>query len=127
MRAFMEEKNVFAIEYKINKKVIGSLGLHDIKEITEFENIAAKEIGYVLSKDYWGKGLMTEAVKCVVDFCFDVLQLDALTVGHSAENIRSKRVVEKCGFRFVLYKNFFSKILNKTFREAYYVRHNMLK
>lgn len=124
LRTFINEKNIFAIEYSENKKVIGSLGLHDIKDVAELKSIDAREIGYVLSKDYWGKGLMNEAVTCVIEFCFDVLRLDALTVGHFLENVRSKRVIEKCGFEFMFYKEFFAPTLNKTFTEAYYVKHN---
>lgn len=52
----------------------------------------------VLSKDHWGKGLMPEAVKRVLRFCFDQLYLDAVTVGHFTDNSQSRRVIEKCGF-----------------------------
>ena len=37
----------------------------------------------------------------VIDFCFDELNLDAVTSGHSVANDQSKRVIKKCGFKYV--------------------------
>jgi ribosomal-protein-alanine N-acetyltransferase len=103
LQSFIAAKNEFAIVYKQNKKVIGSLGLHCSWANDDFDlaNFKLKDIGYVLSKDYWGQGLMVEAVKAVIGFCFEELELDAITCGHSPSNNQSKRVVEKCGFRYV--------------------------
>ena len=44
---------------------------------------------------------MPEAVKAVVSYCFDILHYDWLTCGHFSWNSQSRRVVEKCGFRYV--------------------------
>ena len=60
-----------------------------------------REIGYVVSKDYWGRGLMPEAVKAVIDYCFSVLGFDYLLCGHFNWNNQSRRVIEKCGFQFL--------------------------
>lgn len=60
-----------------------------------------KIIGYVLSKDYWGRGLMPEAVNRVIRFCFENEKYDYLMCSHSVVNHQSKRVIEKSGFRFV--------------------------
>ncbi len=97
---FMEEKNVWAIVLKEENRVIGSLGLHRswANEEKHYPRDRILEIGYVLSKDHWGKGLMPEAVKRVLRFCFDQLYLDAVTVGHFTDNSQSRRVIEKCGF-----------------------------
>ncbi len=78
-------------------------------------------IGYVLSKAYWGQGLMTEAVKEVIRFCKDECSLDALTIGHFVENERSRRVIEKCGFKFVKTSECESKQLQKTFTTREYI------
>ena len=61
---YEREKNVFALELKNNHKVIGSLGLEKISLSLnrEYDDCVGREIGYVLSKDYWGRGLMPEAV-----------------------------------------------------------------
>ena len=49
-----------------------------------FFNYQGREIGYVLSKDYWGKGLMPEAVNVVITYCFKVLKFDFLLCGYFA-------------------------------------------
>ena len=43
---------------------------------------------------------MPEAVRAVIDYCFEVLQYDYLTCGHFTRNDRSRRVIEKTGFEF---------------------------
>ena len=99
---FMEEKNVFALVHKQSGRVIGSLGLHvSHLEGTPYETLASKEIGYVLSKAYWGQGLMPEAVQEVIRYCFRELKAELLTVGHFEGNKQSKRVIEKCGFSYL--------------------------
>ena len=60
-----------------------------------------REVGYVLSKDYWGRGLVPEAVKAVIGYCFGVLNYDYLLCGHFIWNEQSRRVIEKCGFRYL--------------------------
>ena len=93
---FMEEKNVFALEEKKSGRVIGSFGLHSswTRGHALYANMKIAEIGYVLAREYWGLRLMTEAVRRVIAWCFDELHLDALTVSHFTENIRSRRVIE---------------------------------
>ena len=102
LQSFISWKNVFAIVYKENNKVIGSLGLH--KSWANYESshshLKLKEIGYVLSKEYLGNGLMPEALKAVIKFCFNTCNLDTLTIGHFSSNKQSKRVIEKCRFTF---------------------------
>ena len=101
MTRFIQNKKTFALVYKENKKVIGSLGLEKYgneEELSEFFAYQGREIGYVLSAAYWGRGLMTEAVKAVISYCFDELDLDFLLCGHYFKNHRSMRVQEKCGF-----------------------------
>ena len=101
MTRFIQNKKTFALVYKENKKVIGSLGLEKYgneEELSEFFAYQGREIGYVLSAAYWGRGLMTEAVKAVISYCFDELNLDFLLCGHYFKNHRSMRVQEKCGF-----------------------------
>lgn len=98
---FIDEDKTFAIVCKQTGKVIGSLGVekYDMEDkLTEFDGYQGREIGYVLSKDYWGQGLMTEAVKAVINYLFNSCKLDFLTCGYYDFNIQSKRVQEKCGF-----------------------------
>lgn len=103
LEMFINEKMTFALELKENHKVIGSLGLEKMSLSLggEYDNLAGREIGYVLSKAYWGRGLMPEAVKAVIAYCFQNEKYDYLICSHSVTNNQSKRVIEKCGFRFV--------------------------
>lgn len=123
LETFISEKNVFAIICKENNKVIGSLGLHKswANGESEYEHLKIKEIGYVLSKAYWGKGLMPEVVKAVMLFYFDKNILDAFTIGHFAFNNQSKRVIEKCGFTFVKESEYFAKQLELTVDDMKYI------
>lgn len=101
LHMFIREKKTFALEYQ--GKVIGSVGIEAYNEDDhpELDALQGREIGYVLSKDHWGKGLMTEAVHAVIRWLFDEEQLDFLLAGHFDHNLRSGRVIEKCGFRYL--------------------------
>ncbi len=102
LKLFMDEKKTFALELKESGKVIGSLGIEEREEEMDLpENSMGRELGYVLSKDYWGQGLMPEAVKAVIQYCFDTLDYDWLTCCHYTRNDQSRRVIEKSGFSYV--------------------------
>ena len=122
---FLAERDVFAIYHKADKKVIGSLGLHNrhtwADEDERYDHLRLKEIGYVLSKAYWGQGLVVEAVKAVIDYGFNKLGLEAFSCCHFLENHRSKRVIEKCGFVFVKEDRFYSKLMDKHFDDMAYI------
>ena len=99
---FIGEKKTFALELKESGKVIGSIGLEErAADLGIAEDRKGREIGYVLNKNYWGRGLMPEAVKAVIDYCFRECSFDWLTCGHFLWNDQSRRVVEKSGFRYV--------------------------
>lgn len=120
LQLFLKGNEVYALELKATHKVIGSLGIHP-RENPKFKpEEKNREIGYVLSKAYWGQGLMTEAVQRALQSCFDDLALDVVWVGHFLENDRSRRVIEKCGFSYFGPRRYFSKSLNKSFEERCY-------
>ena len=98
---FIEGKHVFALEYQ--GKVIGSLGVEAYNEenYPELDNLQGRELGYVLSKAFWGNGFMPEAVKAVIEWLFNDVKLDFILVGHFDWNVQSKRVAEKCGFQYI--------------------------
>ena len=85
---FIDGKHTFALE--CGGKVIGSLGVeeYNTKNYPELDNLCGREIGYVLSKEYWGKGLMTEAVKAVIRYLFENENLDFIICGHFEHNHR---------------------------------------
>jgi ribosomal-protein-alanine N-acetyltransferase len=101
LRDFIDGKHTFALEFE--GKVVGSLGIDQYVEanLPAFQKQRGREIGYVLSRDYWDRGLMTEAVGAVIVYLFDVVKLDFIVCCHFADNLRSQRVQEKCGFKHV--------------------------
>ncbi len=58
------------------------------------------EIGYWIGVPYWGQGLTPEAVRCLLERCFTALGRSAVWCSHYDGNTQSRRVMEKCGFRF---------------------------
>ncbi len=100
LKRFIEGKKTFALVLKENQKTIGSLGLENLRQYAgeELHDLTGREIGYVLSKEYWNQGLMSEAVQCVIDWCFHDQNYDFLMCGNFNENIASAKVQKKCGF-----------------------------
>ena len=99
---FIEEDKTFSLCLKENGRVVGSLGVEFYgaeDKLTEFDGYKGREIGYVLAKDQWGKGLMAEAVTAVINYLFDEKDMDFLTCGYYDFNNQSRRVQEKCGFK----------------------------
>ncbi len=95
---FIEGKKTFAVE--LDGRVVGSVGIekYNEAELPELNGEFGRELGFVLAKSCWGRGLMTEAVREVIRYCFDELHLDFLVCGHFLGNERSARVQAKCGF-----------------------------
>lgn len=101
---FIREKKTLAVVEKRSGKVIGSIGIETYSQEhagEEFQPLLCRDIGYALSKDYWGKGLMPRAVKRALNFCFDDLGLDAVFCGYFKRNHQSRRVNEKIGFQYI--------------------------
>lgn len=98
---FIAGKKTFALEYQ--GTVIGSLGVEEYREALypELASLQGRSIGYVLSRDYWGQGLMPEAVRAVTAWLFDAQDLDFILVSHFDWNRQSRRVIEKSGFRYL--------------------------
>lgn len=97
---FIKGNKIFALEHE--GKVIGSLGIEEYNEnhYPELADFSGRELGYVLSKDFWGRELMPEAVRAVIRYLFEEVDLDFILVGHFDWNKQSARVIEKCGFSY---------------------------
>lgn len=73
----------------------------DISIVEMNEPDSSCEIGYVLGKDYWGRGMMTEALKAVLDFCFNQSCFQKVRARYASLNLASGRVMEKAGMSYL--------------------------
>ncbi|SFL57823.1 ribosomal-protein-alanine N-acetyltransferase [Gracilibacillus orientalis] len=96
----------WAIELKKNHKMIGTI---DFVSWDTYQHIA--EVGYVISQNYWSKGIVTEAAKEIIKFGFNHMDLERIQAKCLVENIGSARVMEKAGMTFegVLRKAIYGK------------------
>ena len=106
---FIERRKTFALEYQ--GTVIGSLGIEEYSEeqFPEFADKKVRELGFILSKDCWGQGLMPEAVNEVIRYLFEEAGLDIILCAHFLSNKQSARVQEKCGFKHYAYGSYETK------------------
>lgn len=90
----------YAICKKEDQKAIGSIGLMRGKksnlDILEDEG----EIGYWIGVPFWGQGFVPEAVRELIRYGFMDLNLNRMWCGYFEGNEKSRRVQEKCGFRY---------------------------
>jgi len=89
-----DTKYNFGIYLSETGELIGGIALNEVMRGA----LQSCYIGYSLDEDHNGKGYMSEAVKCLLTFAFDVLKLHRIEAGVMPVNIRSQRVLEKCGF-----------------------------
>lgn len=94
---FIPSREAWAIRDKETKKIIGNISVY---EDSAREGVNSMEIGYALSEDYWGKGLMTEACRAVIDYSFKEFDLTLIAIRTSSINKRSQSVIDKCGFTY---------------------------
>jgi RimJ/RimL family protein N-acetyltransferase len=95
--ANFKKKNsyTFGIVVKEIGKVVGTISLKDVDW-----NDRNAELGYWIGKNYWGKGYSTEAAKLITLFGFEELRLHRIYAKLFAENIPSRKVLEKAGYIF---------------------------
>lgn len=91
VNSFYSNDGVYAIEHKENGHCIGAI---NIAVIPEHEK---GSFGYVLNRQYWGQGYMTEALSTILRFAFEQLDLNRVEATHYAGNEGSGKVMAKCG------------------------------
>jgi RimJ/RimL family protein N-acetyltransferase len=96
---------IFAID--ISGKASGGIGLHVQTDI----HIKNAELGYWLAEPFWGQGIMTKAVKHIVDYGFKNLDINRIFARPFGTNIASQKVLKNAGFvlegkfKGTIYKN----------------------
>lgn len=80
---------------KQNGKLIGTISAFNGDDDNEMI-----EVGYVIAKEKWNQGLMTEALTKIVDFLFKEVKEKKIIARNDITNLANKRVLEKCGFSY---------------------------
>ena len=91
-----DKNSTFAFAIEIDGQAVGSIGVFRQNNI----HFRTAELGYYLAEEYWGKGIMTEAVKQACKYVFDNSDIIRIYAEPFAHNTPSCRVLEKAGFRF---------------------------
>ena len=88
----------WAIVLKETDEAIGCIGYytHETSNIPIGKNDC--EVGYWVGKPYWNRGICTEALKLMLDYCIQVKHLENIWADHFTGNPASGKVMVKCGF-----------------------------
>jgi ribosomal-protein-alanine N-acetyltransferase len=78
-----------------DNEYVGCCGLRPYRS-----QIEIPELGFHLRPKYWGRGLAVEAASVVIEFAFETIGATGLSAGHHPENVNSRKVLEKLGFRY---------------------------
>ena len=109
----LSEPHTYAVVLKSVGHAVGSIGLMIGKKSNLKIADNEGEIGFWIGVDYWGKGLIPEAVNEMLRYGFIDLNLEKIWCGYFDGNIKSKRVQEKCGFLYQYTKeNIFWPLMN---------------
>jgi RimJ/RimL family protein N-acetyltransferase len=87
-----DPNQIFAIE--IDGQAIGGIGIHPQEDI----HVKNAELGYWLAEPYWGHGVVTEAIKEIVDYAFQTFDINRVFARPFGTNLASQKVLEKAGF-----------------------------
>ena len=91
-----DEDETFAFAVTVDSKVIGSIGAFRQGNVHR----QTAELGYYIAEEYWGKGIMTEAVKQLCAYVFSHTDIIRIFAEPFALNSASCRVLEKAGFQY---------------------------
>ena len=87
-----DEPSSWGIILKSENRLVGTIGYMDYSE-----DNGSVEVGYSLSRRLWNGGYMTEALRRVIDYTFDAMDINRIEAQHELDNPASGRVMEKCG------------------------------
>lgn len=104
------DKYSWVIEFE--HRAIGNISVVLCEEQSEVAHL-----GYCIGFDTWGKGIMTEAVRAVIDYLFGEVGFHRITICHALKNPASGKVAQKCGLtlegtRRDAFKNFEGEFLD---------------
>lgn len=92
------EKNFY--QWAITMKELGDFPIGCIGVISQREDLEVAHIGYCLGRNWWHRGIMSEALQAVMDYLFDQVGMRRLESRHDPSNPHSGGVMRKCGMKF---------------------------
>jgi len=87
-------RNQLILAIVVDQKAVGSIGGHFQNDVYS----GTVEIGYWLDEQYWGKGIVTDAVKWITQYIFTYYEIRKIYAAVFDKNLASVKVLEKCGF-----------------------------
>ncbi len=97
LKEYSDEKYYhWAIVLKDN----GNEPIGGISAVQMNEDISMVHIGYCLGRAWWRRGIMSEALKAVMDFMFDTVEVNRVESRHDPMNPNSGKVMQKCGMKY---------------------------
>jgi len=98
-------RNLF-LAVEVDGEACGGIGIHPLEDVFR----RTGEIGYWLAEPFWGRGIITGAVRALVPVAFERYDIVRIQAGIFANNPASMRVLEKCGFtRGAVHRNAVTK------------------
>lgn len=111
-----KDKSIKTLMIEAQGEPVGMATLYDFRK-------GGCELGIKIgARDHRGRGYATEAVKLLVDYVFNTLELEAVRGSTLAHNDRMQRVFKKCGFREVGDGSIISRYDNRRYTEIFYER-----
>lgn len=99
----IEYGDTLAIELEDERKMIGWISImeFDSQDLGLTDDYEGYEIGYSINFNYWNRGYASEAVKSVIEMCFNELDISYLICEYLFVNKRSENLAKKFNFKFL--------------------------
>ena len=119
---FIADDDVYALELKEEKKVIGSVGFHNRSFDSKYNNKNKREITIVINPIYWNKGYAYEASNLLIEYAFNNLGLDMVWMCCNEKNEKSQTICQKQHYTYVSTKDVvLERVNNKKVKMKFFV------
>lgn len=95
----IRQNETLALVLKDNKKMVGIISLEEDEELIGYYPLGdVYNLGFVMNKKYWRRGIMVDALRLLLDNIFKIDDVNYLSCSHMYGNYPSKKLIEKLGF-----------------------------
>ncbi len=88
------ENGRFNVMIEVDGRLAGSLGFHDLDTVNQ-----SAAIGYWIGEEFEGRGIVSRCCRVLIDYLFDTMKLNRVQINCNFENIRSRAIPERLGFK----------------------------